>query len=103
MPTVISPVEVSNLLRKSIKWVYANAHQLGAAKIGGSIIFTREGLEYALACGKQVDRPGNGGRPQALKARISNKDSGKRVGGRNTQGPAESAIISEARNLGIID
>jgi hypothetical protein len=45
---IITIDEVAGLLRKSVSWCYANAPQLGAARIGGSLFFRRSALERAL-------------------------------------------------------
>jgi hypothetical protein len=55
MTFVMSPQEVANSLRKSLRWVYKNAYFLGASKIGGSWIFTREGLHDAIQRGQRLE------------------------------------------------
>jgi hypothetical protein len=49
---ILTPIEVSKQLKKSIRWVYANGSALGGVKIGGSWIFTKENLHHAY---KQKD------------------------------------------------
>ena len=46
--TAISALDISTRLHKSLKWVYTHAGDLGASRIGRSVIFTEEGLENAL-------------------------------------------------------
>jgi len=53
---ILSPSEVSKLLHKSLRWVYHHAPELGASRIGGSWIFTEEGLNDALQRARQVKR-----------------------------------------------
>jgi hypothetical protein len=45
---ILSAKKVSSILNKSLKFVYTHAAELGGAKIGGSYIFTQEGLYDAL-------------------------------------------------------
>ena len=49
---LLQPKEIASRLQKSLGWVYAHAGELGASKIGGSYIFTEEGLEDAIQRGK---------------------------------------------------
>lgn len=44
----LTPKEIADLLGKSTSWVYDNASKLGGVKIGGSWIFTEEGLKAVL-------------------------------------------------------
>jgi hypothetical protein len=48
--TVITWQEIREHLRMTVSraWVYAHWRDLGATKIGGKVIFTREGLNNAL-------------------------------------------------------
>jgi hypothetical protein len=47
--TVLTAQEVAAIMRKSKTWVYDHAYELGASRIGGSPIFTLEGLENAVS------------------------------------------------------
>ena len=51
---ILTPKEVSKLLKKSVRWVYANGTDLGGVKIGGSWIFTQENFYDAIQRKKQV-------------------------------------------------
>ena len=52
---ILSPSEVSKLLHKSLRWVYHHAPELGASRIGGSWIFTEEGLNDALQRARRME------------------------------------------------
>jgi len=78
--TVISPEEVATILRKSLSWVYAHASQLGASRIGGSLIFTREGLDYAFEKGKNLASQGHGQRKKVHQRRVQHKESSTKLG-----------------------
>lgn len=77
---VIKPEEIARRLEKSLSWVYANAHHLGGAKIGGSWIFEEEEVENALQRGRQMERSGHGGRTAKNKA-VRHQKGRKRLGG----------------------
>jgi hypothetical protein len=55
----ISPKEVSGEIKKSVRWVYSHADQLGGVKIGGSWIFSKEGLKNAIQTKQKVAGSGN--------------------------------------------
>lgn len=57
--TVISPTEVAIILKKSLSWVYAHASELGASRIGGSLIYTMEGIVHAFEEGKGLVNQGH--------------------------------------------
>lgn len=77
---------VAELLHKSLRWVYLHAAELGAARIGGSWIFTEEGLRDALqrARGMEIEqvrieeRGARGERPH--KERAQNQEVDDRHG-----------------------
>jgi len=101
--TILTPHQISTLLNKSIKWVYSNASSLGAVRIGGSWIFTEEGLNDAIKGAGYLDRPGHGARPIMHKTRLSNQDRGQRLGSIKAARTTQQSYIAEARSLGIID
>ncbi|MDH4317123.1 MAG: hypothetical protein OEV64_01915 [Desulfobulbaceae bacterium] len=59
---VITVQTIAKQLNKSTSWVYKNAANLGAAFIGGSWIFTQEGLENAIQRGQEMAREHNASR-----------------------------------------
>ena len=59
--TLITAKKVAKTLQKSLNWVYDHALDLGAKRIGGSWIFTKEGLDHAIQ-GKKRDDQGYSGR-----------------------------------------
>src|SRR5271157_1740184 len=63
----LKPIEIAQKLGKSISWVYRHAGELGAARIGGSSIFTEEALNNAIQTGQQVARNRNGEWPEGIK------------------------------------
>ena len=52
---VLTSEEVASVLRRSRSWVLANAAALGASRIGGSWIFTKEGLNRALLRSRSME------------------------------------------------
>ena len=82
---VLSSEEVSIQLKKSLRWVYHNAGDLGAARIGGSWIFTEEGLENALQRGQEVARLRDAQRTEASRV-VSIQKGRARMGGGETAG-----------------
>ena len=80
--------EVASRLRRSEKWVYDHAGELGAAKIGGTLFFTERGLEDAIQRGQEVAR-GRHIRREKVPGTASNKACGWRVGKSETQGDEE--------------
>jgi hypothetical protein len=46
--------DVKHLMRKSLRWVYDHASELGGRKIGGSWFFTEEGLSDAISGREKV-------------------------------------------------
>ena len=93
--------EVASLLRRSEKWVYDHAGELGAAKIGGSIFFTEWGLEDAIQRGQEVARSRHIRREKAP-GTASNKACGWRVGKPETEGTKEGREDA-ARRHGLDD
>lgn len=78
---ILSVAEVSAIMKKSQKWVYNHAGELGASRVGGSWIFTQEGLIDALERGKRVEGclPGSGNR-QANSADVRHKKRSRKMG-----------------------
>ena len=54
--TSLTPKEVSCLLNKSLRWVYSHGAELNGSLIGGTWIFTEEGLQNAIQTGQEVAR-----------------------------------------------
>jgi hypothetical protein len=54
---ILPAKKVAQILGKNLRWVYANAPQLGGLKVGGSWIFTRANLERALTLQGQPPSP----------------------------------------------
>jgi hypothetical protein len=79
---ILSPSEVSKLLHKSLRWVYHHAPELGASRIGGSWIFTEEGLNDALQRARRMEggSPGQGTKKTSL---VSIEAGGRTLGRRN--------------------
>jgi hypothetical protein len=87
---ILTPKEVSKLLKKSVRWVYANADALGGVKIGGSLIFTEENLYHALQRKKQMASGGDDPR-QAVHSSVADKKSGGKLGTGQTRAVIEAA------------
>ena len=72
----------------SLKFVYSNASDLGGVKIGGSWIFTQEGLENAISRRIQMAGKSNISGSTAHKL-AHNKKGGYRLGKLKTKGAKE--------------
>ncbi len=74
----ISAIDLARMLGKSPSWCYANAAELGASRIGGSIIFRRSTLKEALDNARMESRkkkdpapiPKKKLKPQAVKPQV---------------------------------
>jgi hypothetical protein len=79
---ILSVDEVAKELEMSRSWVYRHAGELGASKIGGSWIFTKEGLRHALQRSRSLEGssvyPGKKGLQ-----RIQNQKRSQRLGSRD--------------------
>ena len=99
---ILTPKEVSKLLKKSVRWVYANGDALGGAKIGGSWIFTEENLYHAMQTnGRQMESDGNGQRG-TLQLVTGHEKKSRGVGSSRTK-KAEAARKEAAIRHGLID
>lgn len=97
--TVIEPKEIASMLHRSLSWVYAHAHELGGSYIGGSFIFTLEGLIDAYEAGKDLAGARKGKPKDVHQGRLHNQERRCRVG----KSEAEKVSIRErARELGLV-
>ena len=96
--TVLKPKDIADMLGKSVTWVYRNARELGASRIGGSWIFTQEGLEYALQRGQKLesDAPLQGQASQDNAVR--DKKRSPRIRGGSKEGGSEKREEAAARH-----
>ena len=78
---VLTAKKVGRRLRKSDSWVYDHAPDLGGVKIGGSWVFTEEGLSDALQRAGEVARQRHGGQAAKQQA-VHQKGRSKEVGAR---------------------
>jgi hypothetical protein len=85
---ILTAKEISVLLKKSLKFVYVNAVELGGVKIGGSWIFTQEGFKNALQRGRQMAGKGNF-QGRAVHKSTQNKKSRNSLGNRKAKGAQE--------------
>jgi hypothetical protein len=87
---ILTPQEVSKLLKKSVRWVYANGDTLGGVKIGGSWIFTKENLTDAIQRKRQM--AGGGYDPgQKIHGPVVNQKGGGKLGAGQTREIQEAA------------
>ena len=99
---ILTPQEISKLLKKSVRWVYANGDAIGGVKIGGSWIFTEGGLKDAIQTKRrQMESDGNG-QQGALKFVTRHEKTSRRVGSSRTK-KAEAARKKAAIRHGLID
>ena len=82
---IMTAKELSILMTKSLKFIYTNATELGGIKIGGSWVFTREGLENAIQRKGQMAGKGDIQRPPAHES-AQNKKGCNRLGTHNPKG-----------------
>lgn len=87
---ILTPQEVSKMLKKSVRWVYANGDALGGAKIGGSWIFTEENLYHTIQRKKQVAGGGDDPR-QAVHRPTPDKKGGGKLGTGQTRATEQAA------------
>ena len=95
--TVIIPRDISKRLKKSLRWVYAHALELGAVRIGGSVIFTEEALENALQRGESAQGSCYVERRKAS-AVMPDKERGRRMGGSEEEGAQGERKAAAARH-----
>ena len=99
---ILTPKEVSKLLKKSVRWVYANSSALGGVKIGGSWIFAKENLYHAIQTKKrQMESDGNDQRG-TLQLVTGNEKKSRGVGSSRTK-KAEAVRKKAAIRHGLID
>ena len=96
--TVLKPVEIADMLGKSKTWVYRNALELGASRIGGSWIFTQEGLENALQRGKEVESGASIQRRTPQDNAVRDKKRSPRIRGGSKEGGSEKREEAAARH-----
>jgi len=81
----ISPKEVAGKIKKSIRWVYSHADQLGGVKIGGSWIFTKEGFKNAIQTKQKMESSGYFQRP-TVSGTLQYQKRSNYLGKRKTKG-----------------
>ncbi|UCF82166.1 MAG: helix-turn-helix domain-containing protein [Desulfobacteraceae bacterium] len=83
---ILDPKNVAERLGKSVRWVYSYAGELGAARIGGSWIFTEEGLQDAIQRkrGNMAEQGLFSG--QTIHQTVQNQKRSPEMGKRKTQG-----------------
>jgi hypothetical protein len=77
---ILTVKELSAILRKNERWVYANAGKLGAVKISGSWIFTEGGLVNAISTGKQMEGSAEIQRREVVSKDMPDEKRGNRMG-----------------------
>jgi hypothetical protein len=95
--TVLNIKDISKKLNKSLRWCYEHAQELGAARIGGSWIFTEEGLHNAIQTGQELARSSSisGKAVSGIKA-YETRSSG--MGKRQAQGAEREREEAAARH-----
>ena len=77
--TYLTPQDVARLFKKSPRWVYNHASELGGARIGKSLIFTERGIEDDIQRGQEMARM-RMERQKAIHISIPNQKRGKSMG-----------------------
>lgn len=95
----LTPAEVAAKLKKSLRWVYNHAADLGAARIGKSLIFTEEGLIDAIQRGQEVEGVHHSQKRQKDHQAVHNQERGQRVGIKHEEGLTEAESAIRARFL----
>jgi hypothetical protein len=98
---IMKPEDVAVFFGKTTRWVYKNAAQLNGAKIGGSWIFTKEGISDAIQRGQEMARESNF---QGAKVHVITPDKKRRrgLGGKEKKG-AERSRKSLAERAGLAE
>ena len=94
---ILTPVAIAEMLHMSERWVYLHAAELGASRIGGSWIFTEEGLIDALQRARRLEsiRQDRRGKKASV---VSIKEGSLGVGRKNKKRPKD-AEIEDLKNL----
>ena len=94
--------DVATMLNMGKRWVYDHWVELGGSKIGGTIIFTTEGVYHAISGGQVLEGntkiQGNQGKNKAMQ----NQTRSLRVG-KNREKEAERDRIASAKRHGLIN
>jgi len=100
---ILSPREVAKIMGKSISWVYDHADELGAVRIGGSLIFTESRLKGVFdnaVSGEKWEVAGRyQDRQKTISTELRHQKRGKKVGSR---GKSQAEIYgTDPRSHGI--
>jgi hypothetical protein len=87
MINILQPQAIADRLNKSKRWVYDNASALGGVKIGGSWIFTQEGLDHAIMgqAERNLESAGKVQRAE-ISGQLRNQKRSNRMGGQQAKG-----------------
>jgi hypothetical protein len=88
---ILKAKDIAKILNMSVKFVYIHYHELGGFKIGGSVMFTREGFENAIQRAEETQERQNrdqlawsGKRERiSLSSKVPNSERSSRVGAGN--------------------
>jgi len=94
---ILNVKDISKKLNKSLRWCYEHAQELGAARIGGSWIFTEEGLQDALQRGQELARSSSLSGKAAPNIKVYETRS-HRMGIRKTEGIERERKEAAARH-----
>jgi hypothetical protein len=80
---ILTPKDIAQRLKKSERWVYTHADELGGAKIGGSWFFTEGRIEDALQRKRKIQGRGNLPRQEGGDKTVFAKGGCKGMGNQN--------------------
>jgi hypothetical protein len=90
---------VAQIVGKNLRWVYANAPQLGGLKIGGSWLFTQANLEQALSLQARPVTPEPTPKPKAAPKR--GRPPARPPAPGNSPANVEHELANLAKELGL--
>jgi hypothetical protein len=95
----LNPKDIALRFKKSPRWVYQYAHELGGFRIGGSWFFTKEGVDYAIQRRKKMESDSDLQRDKISGITVDKK-RGHRLGSQKTQGiDKEQKAAAKRHNL----
>ncbi len=80
--TIAEPAALAKVLGRSKRWVYDHAVELGGVKIGGTWIFTVQGLKNAVQRAWDMESASHK-RSQEVQGGFQHAKRSRRVGGKN--------------------
>lgn len=94
---ILTVHDVSETLKKSEKWVYSHAVDLGGSRIGRSWFFTQMGVQHAIERGKDLARDSQNQREaREPEIRLYPKKGRQGLGRRGEKAVQETSLVKRA-------